>query len=150
MSSLLLLFHGQAQADDVAATYSTTFGNVSIGVIRSLAILASPGLQYRTGNFGRWMNLASPGGVFHAGATELIGYDDNHNAITGPMSAHLKIPTGGTTLQVVTGENAWQIRTSDLTQWAVVGTSRHLGQTFYSLQRVVLGSVGRSRSEVPG
>lgn len=149
MSSILLLFKQRSGADDVPVTFSTVSAAVASAVSVALSAIASPGMQFRTGNIGRWQNFASPGCVFHAGPTELIGYDDSHVAITGPMTAHIKVVTAGTSLQVVTGENAWQVRTADLTQWAVVGSSRHVGQTFYSLQRVVVGSIGRQRSEVP-
>lgn len=135
--------------DDVPVTYSTVSASIASGVARALSALASPGMQYRTGHVGFWINFIYPGAVFHAGPTEVIGYDESHVAITGPMTAHLKVVTAGTSLQVITGENAWQVRTADGTQWAVIGSSRHLGQTFYALQRIVVGSIGHARSEIP-
>lgn len=108
-------------------------------------LIASTGLSYRTGPTGTWLPFV---GKFHAGATSIVGFDENHNAIMQSLTAHVKVPDNGVVFLIGAAGLEWQVKENDGTEWAVVGQSRHLGQTFYSLVRVVPVSLGMARGDV--
>ncbi len=120
---------------------------LQMGVRKALQILATPGLTYRKGRTGVWLSfLATDYAVLHVDFPQVLGADDQHNAISAPMTAHLKVVDTGTVLDVGVSSDAWQIKTADNTVWAVTGVSRKTGQTIYQLFR----SIDKLRGEPRG
>lgn len=111
----------------------------------AVTFLATAGLSYRPGTTGSWTAFV---GKFHAGATSIVGFDEDHKAITQSLTSHVKVPDNGVVFSIGAAGQEWQVQEANGTEWAVVGQSRHLGQTFYSMVRVVPVSLGMARGDV--
>ena len=118
---------------------------IQTAIRSAVTFLATGGLSYRPGPTGAWTPFV---GKFHAGATSIVGFDEDHRAITQSLTAHVKVPDTGVFFSIGAAGQEWQVQEANGTEWAVVGQSRHLGQTFYSLVRVVPVSFGTARGEV--
>lgn len=111
-----------------------------------VANFATPGLNYRTSPAGSFAPIVAK---FHADATQAIATDDTHAMSAMPMTARLKVPDNGIELPVnVIGQEA-QIQEANGNVWAVIGKSRHLGQTFYNLTRTVPINLGHPNGSIP-
>jgi hypothetical protein len=121
---------------------------LQVGVRSVLVLSATPSMQYRTTPAGAWINFSAVGCVFHADATQTVQSDQDHAQTMMPQTAHLKVPYDGTDLQVLPVGKEWQVKDSSLNVWAVVGKSRHLGQTFYNLVRAVAVNRGHPNGTV--
>lgn len=142
MTLLLLLKPGGGTATaPIVVPVRSVMGSAIANALSALGSAVGQTLQWRATPAGTFASLS--GAFLLPGPPQVVSYDDRRNAVFGPQTARLKVPTGLT--HFVPGANGAQIMDQTGTVWQVTGVSHSVGQSIYELVRAIQQSQGSPR-----